>query len=266
MTQKLQNSINNGYTVEISNYFSRGYDILKLNMGGYIGFALLGLLISTVANVIPFVNFIAGILITPCLVFGFHLVSHAISAKREIPPFNEFFNGFNHFSKIVVVSLLSAVIFLILFVPIILVFGVGTLFSIISSSSNIESATALSNAVLGLGGTIVILFIITMLAYLYLAVSLMFASLIAVFHNVEPVDAMKLSWKVVNKNWLMWLVMMLALSLLLIAGALFCLVGLLFAFPLYQCTIYAAFEDVCGVPETDGNHNDEISMIGAELK
>jgi hypothetical protein len=264
MTQKLQNSIDNGYTVEIGNYFSRGYDILKVNMGGYIGFALLGLLISTVANVIPFVNFIAGILITPCLVFGFHLVSHAISAKREIPPFNEFFNGFNHFSKIIVVSLLSAVMFLVLFVPVILVFGVGTLFSIISSS-NAESAATLSNAFLGLGGTIIILFIITMLAYLYLAVSLMFASLIAVFHNVEAVDAMKLSWKVVNKNWLMWFVMMLGLFFVILAGALFCLVGLLFAFPLYHCVIYAAFEDVCGVPETDGDHNDEISMIGAGL-
>jgi uncharacterized membrane protein len=265
MTQKLQNAINNGYTVEIGNYFSRGYEILKVNMGGYIGFALLAGLISIVANFIPLINFVASILITPCLAFGFHLVSHAISAKREIPPFNEFFNGFNHFSKIVVVSLLSAVMFLILFVPVILVFGVGTLFTILSSSSNAESASALSNAFLGLGSTIVILFIITMLAYLYLAVSLMFASLIAIFHNVEAVDAMKLSWKVINKNWLMWFVMGLAIFAIIFVGILFCLIGLLFAVPLAQCVLYAAFEDVCGVPETDGNHNDEIGMIGAGL-
>jgi hypothetical protein len=264
MTQKLQNSINNGYTVNIGNYFSRGYDIMKQNMGGYIGFALIAFLLSFVANIIPLVNFIAGILITPCLFFGFHLVSYSISAKREIPPFNEFFNGFNHFSKIVVVSLLIAALFIALLIPLILFFGVGTFFSFLASSGAGNTGAA-RDAFTGLGGSMIILFLITMLAFLYLGVSLMFASLIAVFHNVEAVDAMKLSWKVVNKNWLMWVVMMLGLVLMLFIGALFCLVGLLFALPLYECVIYAAFEDVCGVPEIDGDHQNEISMIGAGL-
>jgi hypothetical protein len=264
MTQKLQNSIENGYTVEIGNYFSRGYDIMKQNMGGYIGFALLSFMITFVANLIPFLNILAGIVITPCLFFGFHLVSYRISAKREIPPFNEFFNGFNHFSKIVVITLLVFVITLALFIPLILVFGIGTFWSVITASG-MNSAETMRNAFAGLGGTMIILFLITMLAYLYLAVSLMFSSLIAVFHNVEAVDAMKLSWKVINKNWLMWIVMMIGLGIMLFVGALFCLVGLLFALPLYYCIVYAAFEDVCGVPEIDGDHNDEISMIGAEL-
>jgi hypothetical protein len=263
MTQKLQNSINNGYTVEIGNYFSRGYDIMKQNMGGYIGFAFLSLIISVIANFIPVVNLIAGILITPCLLFGFHLVSHAISAKREIPPFNEFFNGFNHFSKIVVVSLLTAVIYIVLIIPILLIFGFGAIGAIISSTPG--NSDALRDVILGMTGTIGIFFVLTILAFLYIGVSLMFASLIAVFHNFEAVDAMKLSWKVVSKNWLMWIVMMLGLALMLFIGALFCLVGLFFALPLYYCIIYAAFEDVCGVPEIDGDHNDEISMIGAEL-
>lgn len=264
MTQKLQNSIDNGYEVEIGNYFSRGFDIMKQNMGGYIGFALVAGLISIVANLIPLLNIAAGILITPCLFFGFHIVSHLISAKRQIPPFSEFFNGFNHFSKIVVVTLLIALLYIILFVPLILFFGIGTFASILTASGA-GNAEATRNAVLGMGGSIIIFFILTMLAFLYVGVSLMFASLIAVFHNVEAVDAMKLSWKVVSKNWLMWLVMMLGLFVMIFVGALFCLVGLLFAFPLYQCIIYAAFEDVCGVPEIDGDHQDEISMIGAGL-
>ena len=264
MTQKLQNSIDNGYSVEIGNYFSRGYDIMKENIGGYIGFALVGGMISVIANLMPLINIAAGILITPCLVFGFHVVSHTISAKREIPPFSEFFNGFNHFSKIVLVSLLSAVLYIVLFVPLILFFGIGTFASILTSSGT-GSTEATRNALLGMGGSVAIVFIITMLAFLYIGVSLMFASLIAVFHNVEAVDAMKLSWKVVSKNWLMWLILMLGLFVMIFVGALFCLVGILFAFPLYQCVIYAAFEDVCGVPEIDGDHQDEISMIGAGL-
>jgi hypothetical protein len=263
MTQKLQNSIENGYTVEIGNYFSRGYDIMKQNMGGYIGFALLALVISAIANFIPLVNFLAGILITPCLFFGFHLVSHAISAKKQIPPFGDFFNGFQHFSKIVVISLLTAVLYLILFVPILLFLGFGAIGAIISSTPG--NSEALRDVILGMTGTIGIFFVLTLLVFLYIGVSLIFTSLIAVFHNVEAVDAMKLSWKVINKNWLMWIVMMIGLGIMLFVGALFCLVGLLFALPLYYCVIYAAFEDICGVPEIDGDHQDEISMIGAGL-
>jgi hypothetical protein len=266
MTQKLQNSINNGYNVEIGNYFSRGYEIMKQNLGGYIGFTVLMGLIVLVANLLPLINIIVGIVITPCLVFGFHLVSHAISTKRQIPPFNDFFGGFNYFGKLVVIALLSAIIYVVLFIPVLLFFGFGTFFALMTSGSNTENAAALSAAIAGMGGTMVIIMLITILVFLYVGVSLMFASLISVFHNVEAVEAMKLSWRVVHRNWLMWILMLLALSVLLIIGALFCLVGLLFAYPLYICTLYAAFEDVCGVPETDGGHNDEISIIGMQLK
>jgi hypothetical protein len=266
MTQKLQNSINNGYNVEIGNYFSRGYEIMKQNMGGYIGYILIMGLIVLVANFLPFINLIVGILVTPCLAFGFHLVSHAISVKRQIPPFNEFFNGFNYFGKIVVIALLSSIIYLILFVPVFLFVGFGTFFALMTSASSTEGAAALGSAIAGLGGTMAIVMLLTFLAFLYVGVSLMFASLISVFHNVEVVEAMKLSWKVTSRNWLIWIVMMLALSVMLLIGALFCFVGLLFAYPLYMCTVYAAFEDVCGVPEIDGNHNNEISTIGSQLQ
>jgi membrane-anchored glycerophosphoryl diester phosphodiesterase (GDPDase) len=265
MTQKLQNSINNGYNVEIGNYFSRGYEIMKQNLGGYIGYTVIMLLIALIANFIPFINIVSSIVVTPCLVFGFHLVSHAISAKRKVPPFNEFFGGFNYFSKVVIVALLSFVIYLIILIPAISFIGFSVFGTLLTASST-ESAAALTAAFAGMGGAIFILMLLTFVAFLYVGVSLMFASMIAVFHNVEVVEAMKLSWKVTTKNWLMWIVMLLALSVMLFIGALFCGVGLLFAFPLYVCTLYVAFEDVCGVPETDGGHNDEISTIGLQLK
>jgi hypothetical protein len=260
MTQKLQNSIDNGYTVEIGNYFSRGYDIMKQNMGCYIGFALLGGLISVVANFIP----LASLLITPFLMFGFHLVSHAISAKRIIPPFGTFFEGFSHYSKILVISLLMFIIYLVIFIPFILTVGGGIFWQVLTLSGK-EQVDAASTMVAGMAGSFAIVLIITIIAITYIVVNLMFSSLIAVFHKIDPIEAMKLSWKVINKNWLMWFVFVLAATILLFIGALFCLVGLIFAIPLYQCALYVAFEDVCGVPETDGDHQDEISMIGAEL-
>jgi hypothetical protein len=260
MTQKLQNSINNGYTVEIGNYFSRGYDIMKSDMGGYIGFALLGGIISVVANFIP----LASLLITPFLMFGFHLVSHAISAKRIIPPFGTFFEGFNQYSKILVITLITGITYILLFIPLIITIGGSAFFSLLTTTGK-EQVDAASTMFAGMAGSFIIIFIVTILAILYISISLIFSSLIAVFHGVEPIEAMKLSWKVINKNWLMWFIFVLASTVLIFIGVLFCLVGLIFAIPLYQCALYVAFEDVCGVPEIDGDHQDEISMIGAGL-
>jgi hypothetical protein len=263
MTQKLQNSINNGYNVNIGNYFSRGYDIMKSDMGNYIGFAALAGLIVLVANFIPLVNLLAGILITPSLFFGFHIVSNSIAAKGKLPIFSEFFNGFNHFGKIVVISLLTTVITVIVFVPVIFMVGFGAIGSILTAGA--AGSQASREAIMALIGSMGIGMLLTVLVLIYISASLMFSMLIAVFHNEEPVEAMKLSWKVVNKNWLMWIVFIIVMSFLIFAGALFCLVGLVFALPLYYCIMYAAFEDVCGLPETDGDHQDEISTIGAGL-
>lgn len=265
MTQKLQNSIANGYSVNIGAYLSRGLDIMKQNMGGYVGYAFLGGFITLILNFIPLMNIVGGILITPCLLFGYHLVSHAISAKNVIPPFGEFFSGFNKFGKIVVVTLLSTVLYIILFLPFIFVVGTGVISAIFSASSS-GNPTAVTEAMAGLfAGSAAIILMITIFAVVYLSVSLMFAILIAVFHNEEPVNALKLSWKVINKNWLMWFVFVLLLGLILFFGVLLLFVGLFFAFPFYYCSIYAAFEDVCGVPEIDGNYQSEISTIGAGL-
>lgn len=265
MTQKLQNSIANGYSVNIGAYLSRGLDIMKQNMGGYIGYAFLGGLISLIVNFIPLLNILAGIIITPCLLFGYHLVSNNISAKNVIPPFGEFFSGFNHFGKIVVVGLLGAVVYIILFLPLIFVVGTGVIGSIFSASSS-GNPTAITEAMTGLfAGSAAIILMVTFLAVIYVSVSLMFAGMIAVFHNEEPVNALTLSWKVINKNWLMWFVFAILFGIILSFSILLLFVGLFFAFPFYYCSLYAAFEDVCGVPETDGDRYKEISTIGAGL-
>lgn len=265
MTQKLQNSIANGYSVNIGAYLSRGLDIMKQNMGGYIGYAFLGGFISLIVNFIPLLNIFGSIIITPCLLFGYHLVSHAISANRVIPPFGEFFGGFNKFGKIVVVTLLSAVVYIILFLPFIFVVGTGVISSIFSASSS-GNPTAVTEAMAGLfGGSAAIILMITILAMVYISVSLMFAMLIAVFHNEEPVNALKLSWKVINKNWFMWFAFAILFGLIVGFSILLLFVGLFFAFPFYYCSIYAAFEDVCGVPEIDGNYYKDINSIGSGL-
>jgi hypothetical protein len=257
MTQKLKNSIENGYSVNIGQYVSRGLNIMQSNMGGYIGYGILAGLITIILSFIPVISFFASLIITPCIIFGFHLVSNTISTEKISPEFGTFFSGFNHFGQIVVVVLLEIVIYIIISIPFLLV-----TFSSLMSLLSDRSLYAVQNMIAGVGGIALLLFFF---AYIYISICLMFATLIAVFHNESPLDAIKLSWKVINKNWFMVFLFVVVNGLIMISGVLLLLVGALFTIPLYYCILYAAFEDICGTSNEEEEYESEISSIGTQL-
>ncbi len=252
MSQKLQNNLANGYEVKIGDYISRGYEIFKENMGAYIGYTVLYFLITMVVNFIPFLNIISSLVISPCLVFGFHLVSKQISQDSTIPPFNTFFNGFNSAGKLIVIALITMVVFLICMLPFLISVGVSIFALRDSSSAEIISAVLAGPLpILGIG----------LLVMAYFGVSWTFSSLVAVFHNKESWAAMEISRKMVGKNWFMIFVFLFVVGVIVGVGFLVLGVGIIFTLPLGMCSLYAAFEDIFGLPD-DGKGVDEISQIG----
>ncbi|MCP9761781.1 hypothetical protein [Lacihabitans soyangensis] len=252
MSQKLTSSLASGYEVKIGDYISRGYEIFKANMGAYIGYTVLYFLITTVVNMIPFLNIISSLVISPCLVFGFYLVSKQISQENTLPTFNTFFGGFNYAGKIIVISLITMLVFVVCMMPFLISVGVSIFALRDSDSSEIISAILAGPLpILGVG----------LLVMVYFAVSWCFASLIAVFHNKESWAAMEISRKLVGKNWFMMLLFLIVVGVVTAAGFLLLGIGIIFTLPLGICSLYAAFEDICGLPE-DGKVSDEISQIG----
>lgn len=252
MSQKLQNHLGNGYEVKIGDYISRGYEIFKANMGAYIGYTVLYFLITTVVNMIPLLNIISSLVISPCLMFGFHLVSKQISQENTIPTFNTFFGGFNYAGKIIVISLIILLVFVVCMLPFLISVGFSVIALRDSDSSEIIAAILAGPLpILGVG----------LLVMAYFGVSWCFASLIGVFHNKESWAAMEISRKLVGKNWFMIFLFLIVVGILTAVGFLLLGVGIIFTFPLGICSLYAAFEDICGLPE-DGKASDEISQIG----
>jgi hypothetical protein len=252
MSQKLQNNLANGYEVKIGDYISRGYEIFKENMGAYIGYTVLYFLITMVVNFIPFLNILSSLVISPCLVFGFHLVSKQISQDNTIPPFNTFFNGFNSAGKLIVISLIMFVVFLVCIMPFLISVGIS-IFALRDSSSTEIFAAIIAGPlpILGVG----------LLVIVYCSVSWVFASLVAVFHNKESWAAMEISRKVVSKNWFMVLLFLIVVGIIVAVGVLLMGIGLIFTLPLGMCSLYAAFEDIFGLPEEEKSI-DEINTIG----
>ncbi len=255
MSQKLENHLANGYEVKIGDYISRGYEIFKANMGAYIGYTVLYFAISFIVNFIPFLNIISSLVVSPCLIFGFHLVSKQISQNKGIPIFNTFFNGFNFAGKLIVISIIMFVVFLVCMMPFIISVGVS-IFALRGSSSEEIFAVILAGPlpILGIG----------MLVMVYFAVSWTFSSLVSVFHNKESWAAMEISRKVVGKNWFMIFLFLIVVGIIVAAGVLLMGIGLIFTLPLGLCSIYAAFEDIFGMPE-EGITTEEISPIAEEI-
>jgi hypothetical protein len=255
MSQKLQDHLANGYDVKISEYLSRGMEIFKANMGAYIGYSVLYGLIAIVCGVIPLVSIISPIIITPCLLFGFHLVSNQISQKNKIPEFGTFFQGFNHIGKLAVISLITILCILICFLP--FLFSVGFAFL-----TNMNNTAEMFSTIMS--GPLPILFV-GFLVLIYLTISWSFAGLIAVFHNKEAWASMEISRKLVGKNWFMIMLFFLVIGIINFIGALFLLLGLLFTVPFGICCVYAAYEDIAGLEQKE-TQTDEINQIGSQLK
>jgi uncharacterized membrane protein len=104
LKDRTEQLILSGYQTDIGEYFRRGWKIFENNMGGFIAYVLVYMLISIVAAFIPF----APLLISGPLLVGFYIVSNKIS-KGETYEFGTFFKGFDFFVQLLLYTLISGI-------------------------------------------------------------------------------------------------------------------------------------------------------------
>jgi len=92
----------------------------------------------------------------------------------------------------------------------------------------------------------IILFIIP---GIYFAISYLFAHLFVWFYDVNPSEAIRMSRKTVSGNFSQVLLLFLVLAGINVLGGLAFGVGLLLTLPFTYCVIYAAFDDIIGIPK-----------------
>ncbi len=83
---------------------------------------------------------------------------------------------------------------------------------------------------------------------IYFAVSYLFAHFFVWFYDAEPTEAIRLSRKMVSGNFGKILLLCLVLAVINFLGALAFGVGLLITIPISYCVVYAAFDDIIGIP------------------
>ena len=84
---------------------------------------------------------------------------------------------------------------------------------------------------------------------IYFAISFIFSHFFVWFYEVEPSEAVRMSRKVVSGNFGQILLLMLVLAGINALGALAFGVGTLLTVPFSYCVLYAAFDDIIGIPK-----------------
>ena len=83
---------------------------------------------------------------------------------------------------------------------------------------------------------------------IYFAVSYLFAHFFVWYYDVDPSEAIRLSRKTVSGNFGQILLLCLVLGGINLIGILAFGVGILLTLPFTYCVIYAAFDDIIGIP------------------
>lgn len=248
---RIQELIDQGYNFDMGKYISEGIELVKKEIGLFVGYSLVAILIIGVAStasgflkflrpdsmalqfISQFTTQIITQLVSPPLMAGFLIASHKLY-NNEILDFGDFFKGFDYYKELVLQGFIVLGISLVIFSPLLLEFVILGGFDILG----IDRLGAADFAIFGLTG--LILFIV----YVYVMVSYLFASAFVVFGQMEAWPALEASRKIVAQNFFPVLGFTIVLGILGIAGYLLCCVGLLFALPVVQAAIYSAFKDI----------------------
>ena len=105
-----------GYEFRMGDYISRGFDLFKADVGLFVLFTLLAIVISAILAS----TFVGNILVQGPISMGYAIIAHRIAMKKGYE-FGDFFKGFEFFVPLLVASLLTSIFtaigFIFLIIP-----------------------------------------------------------------------------------------------------------------------------------------------------
>jgi hypothetical protein len=232
--KSLSSILANGYETNSTEYIRKGFELFKMNAGGFIGFILIGLLLRVLSNFVPF----AAIFLIPMSI-GTYVVAKRID-KNEPFQFSNFFDGYQQLGPLIGIGFLQGLIA----VAIILVFLIPFFFVVGFDFIDKIGTASMANT----NFIYFILFIFALAVILTIIFAgWSFSNLILFFDKRGVWDSMEISRKIISKRYLNWIGFLLLLGLVNILGFLCLFVGLLVTIPTTSCALYVAYEDVVGL-------------------
>jgi hypothetical protein len=229
----LEEILQRGYKFDFSKYFETGFEIVKKDIWGMIGYTALKALIIAVS----FLTVIGPLFVMGPLSAGYYVVGEKI-ARGEPHEFGDYFKGFQFLSPTVVFSV-------IILGLVIVVYGIMFLF-FFSGSQFLSEGSFDFDSFLFTGGMIMFIFIV-MLIVLFLNTIWTLVFPLIVNGNLGATTAMKISMRIAMKNFWWMLLYSFVLYLVEGAGSYILYVGLLFTVPLNSMLKLGAYINIVGL-------------------
>jgi len=233
-------------------WWSEGWRLFTPAVGPWILIVIIGFVLHLVLVFIPILGSIASQLLFPVLLGGLMLGCRAID-RGEPLTIAHLFAGFGpKAGPLLILALiyLAAAVAITLFVIVLLFvfFGAAVLSHLWSAQDTVSNAEVLGGAAL----IILVGLLIFLLLYLPLVMAIWFAPALVVLQNLEPWEAMKVSFVGSIRNILPFLIYGVIWIVLAIVATIPLLLGWLVLGPVAIASLYASYCDIFETPVAAG--------------
>jgi len=212
-------------------------------LGVWIGMLLCLFLILVPLHWLPFLGYVASHLLM--FVFSGGLMIAARDTQRgQVPQFRDLFAGFGPQGGALVGAGLVIFVASLAVVGLMLLVGLGTLFSSLSATASYEQIGTREIAWEGIGLGSLLLFLICLLLFVPISMAAWLAPALIMLRGAGPLDALRWSLIGCRRNLGALTVYGLVGIVLAIIATLLFLIGWFFLLPLIFLSSYAAFRDM----------------------
>ncbi|MBW8864611.1 MAG: DUF975 family protein [Verrucomicrobia bacterium] len=230
------------YDHEVGEYFSKAWQLFKSDAGGLIGATVVVGLCLIVANIIPYLGTITGIIFSGPLMGGLFFF-YLKKIRSEEASMGDAFSGFGpRFGQMLLAKFIPGLLAGLALVPVAIIAVLLFVFSAQGAHASGGSGSLMSVPVI-IAGVLVLAGLCVMV---YLQYCWMFTLWLVADKEMTFWPAMSLSRAVVRKHWWQTFWLGIVTGLLVLLGALLCGLGLLVTGPVCLAMWAYAFERLFG--------------------
>jgi hypothetical protein len=213
------------YQVNLGSCLSRGWALVKANLGLVIGATFLVMLCNQASGFIPFLGILLSLIVQGPLLGGLN-VFYLKLIRGEQAGIGDAFSGFSKlFWPLCGTFLLMILIIYACFIPLAAAF-------FIQPSGEPIMVLLILTGILGVVGAV------------WLGISFIFALPLAADLELGPWSALRTSFRVVARHWLSVFVLALVAGIISMLGLLACIIGVFVTITIFYATTLYAYEDI----------------------
>ena len=233
------------YEHDFGSYLNQAWELVKSDFANFLLVTFLVGLCLIVANGIPYLSFITGILFTGPLMGGLVLF-FLKKIRRQSASLNDGFSGFGpHFGQLICANFIPGLLAMVALIPGVILVVIALIFG--AATKNHGAPEAISVGIMIVGG---LLAVVGLCVAVYFQTCWVFTIWLVADKKLSFWPAMTLSRAVVRKHWWQTFFLGLIAGLVAVSGIVLCGVGLLLTAPIAIAFQAYAYEKLFGDMQT----------------